>query len=92
MVVGKPRDPRPHGTLRKIIGNGYSLRVSCSRCGHSAPAPIAALAARVGWDRPVLAADLVPHLRCGACGLKVGPSGRDRDGNTISLTLTPPYD
>lgn len=74
---------RPYSTLRKIRDGGHSVTVYCSRCGHDAPAPLDALAAKVGWDTEVLAPDLLRHLRCANCGLKESDGG----GHLVSITI-----
>ena len=82
-----PFDPRPYSTLRKIAAGAATLDVNCSRCGHSAPAPLEALAARIGWDTDFLAPDVLPFLRCSACGLS--GRGRHPSGHLLSLKLSP---
>lgn len=82
-------DRFPFSTLRKIRDGGHSLTVWCSRCGHDAPAPVEALARKIGWDTDFLAPDILPFLRCGVCELKVRSRGRDEFGNKISIKLSP---
>lgn len=75
---------RPYSTLRKIRDGGHSITVYCSRCGHDAPAPIEALAEKIGWDTDILAPDMLRHLRCTSCRLK----GSDGGGHRVSITIS----
>lgn len=80
-------DPRPYSTLRKIAAGAADIRVVCSQCGHEGPLPIAALAARIGWDTGFLAPDVLRHMRCPRCGL----SGKRRhtSGHHLTLKISP---
>lgn len=81
------RTTRSPSTLREIRDT-YDVTVYCSRCGHSAPLPFDVLAARYGWDEPLPTA-LCALIRCSKCGLKVGPSGKTRDGDLIQTIMSP---
>lgn len=69
-------------TIGDLLDGGYSLHAYCERddCRHSSRLDLDALAARLGRDHGALHRDLVPHLRCSACGEAV----------RLSLRMAPP--
>lgn len=71
--------PSSNGTLGECIALGYGIRSTCLACWHHRELALPALAERLGWDHGALHEDLVPRLRCAACGSK-----------RIVLTALPP--
>ena len=68
--------PISNATFRGMAYFGLSIRAHCVDCRHSEQLDLKALARRLGPDHGALHKDLVPLLRCRACGSK---EGRDQD-------------
>ncbi|GLK71732.1 hypothetical protein GCM10017643_18470 [Ancylobacter dichloromethanicus] len=59
-----------NGTVGECIAQGYGIRATCLACWHNRTLDMAILATRLGVDHGALHRDLVPKLRCSACGSK----------------------
>lgn len=65
-------------TIQGAIDLGETIRADCNECRHHAVLDLLALRDRLGPEHGALHRDLVPLLRCSACG-----------GKNISLTMLP---
>ena len=62
--------PISNATFRGMVYFGLSIRAHCVACRHEHVLDLEALARRLGPDHGALHKDLVPKLRCRACGSK----------------------
>lgn len=70
-------------TVQKLIDDEMTVTAYCHRssCNHYARIDLDVLKARLGPDAEAMADDLIPKLRCKACG-----------GKKLGLIYTPPSD
>lgn len=59
-------------TIGSLIDNEHNLRAYCNNpeCHHCVMLDLEALAKRLGRDHSTMRDDLVPKLKCSACGSK----------------------
>lgn len=55
-------------TVQALIDDRMTLHASCNVCHHNRRLDLVVLRERLGPDAPAMARDLIPRLRCDACG------------------------
>lgn len=55
-------------TIGAFLDNAHVLRAYCNTCRHCVKLDLKALAAALGRDHGSMHNDLVPKLKCSACG------------------------
>jgi len=76
--------PISNATFRGMAYFGLSIRAHCVDCRHSEQLDLKALARRLGPDHGALHKDLVPLLRCRACGSKKVGIRIEGDGRSLN--------